>query len=119
MPEPSQSAITVIPAQFKVPEPEQQPSSWWGRYKANAARQLSPTALEVLEVDARHIVERALPTIDGAIDANAWPEDGLRTGMVIGSVQSGKTASMLAVASLALDQGVDIVILLAGTRVGL
>ncbi|MET3927440.1 Z1 domain-containing protein [Devosia sp. 2618] len=60
-----------------------------------------------------------MPTIDGKIDAAAWPEDGLRTGMVIGSVQSGKAASMLAVASLALDQGVDVVVLLAGTRVGL
>ncbi|MCA0015564.1 Z1 domain-containing protein [Mesorhizobium sp. B292B1B] len=83
------------------------------------ARQLSPTALEVLHADARYIVEKALPTSGGKIDAAAWPEDGLRTGMVIGSVQSGKTASMLAVASLALDQGVDIVVLLAGTRVGL
>jgi hypothetical protein len=39
--------------------------------------------------------------------------------MVVGSVQSGKTASMLGVAALCLDQGLDILVLLAGTRVGL
>ncbi len=39
--------------------------------------------------------------------------------MVVGSVQSGKTASMLGVAAMALDAGVDLLILLAGTRVGL
>jgi hypothetical protein len=39
--------------------------------------------------------------------------------MVVGSVQSGKTASMLGVAALTLDAGVDLLILLAGTRVSL
>jgi len=119
MPETSPSAITVVPARPTSPGPEQPFVGWWDRYKANAGRQLSPTALEVLEADARYIVERALPIAGETTDHSAWPEDGLRTGMVIGSVQSGKTASMLAVASLALDQGVDIVVLLAGTRVGL
>lgn len=37
----------------------------------------------------------------------------------MGSVQSGKTASMFGVTALALDEGVDIVIVLAGTRVSL
>ena len=37
----------------------------------------------------------------------------------MGSVQSGKTASMLGVSALAMDRGVDIVILLAGTRLSL
>lgn len=115
----SSNTVTVVPVRSSPLEQEQQPAGWWARYKANVARQLSLTALEVLEADARYIVERALPTSGGAVDASAWPEDGLRTGMVIGSVQSGKTASMLAVASLALDQGVDIVVLLAGTRVSL
>lgn len=119
MPEPDSSIVTVVPARPSESTGGEQPNGWWERYRANAAQQLSSTALEVLEADARYIVEKALPTIDGKIDAAAWPEDGLRTGMVIGSVQSGKTASMLAVASLALDQGVDIVVLLAGTRVGL
>ncbi|MEG8024330.1 hypothetical protein QP162_07550 [Sphingomonas aurantiaca] len=111
--------MTVVPERSGDKMLENPPSGWWPRYRANAAKQLSPTALEVLEVDARHIVERALPSNGSGIDTSKWPDDGLRTGMVVGSVQSGKTASMLAVASLALDQGVDVVVLLAGTRVGL
>lgn len=111
--------VTVVPHRADEGATDGPAPGWWPRYRANAARQLSPTALEVLESDALHIVGRALPTIDGLIDASSYLDDGLRTGMVVGSVQSGKTASMLAVASLALDRGVDIVILLAGTRVGL
>ncbi|WP_152648070.1 Z1 domain-containing protein [Demequina sediminicola] len=34
----------------------------------------------------------------------------------MGAVQSGKTASMMAVTALALDKGVDLVVILAGTR---
>ena len=37
----------------------------------------------------------------------------------MGSVQSGKTGSMLGVSALSLDQGVDILIVLAGTRLSL
>ena len=111
--------VTVVPERPGDEVPVRPPPGWWPRYRANAATQLSSTALAVLEVDARYIVERALPTTGNGIDPSKWPEDGLRTGMVVGSVQSGKTASMLAVASLALDQGVDVVVLLAGTRVGL
>lgn len=119
MPNPSVEVVTVVPERSGDDEIDVAPLGWWPRYRANAARQLSATALQVLELDARHIVERALPTVGGAIDPSRWSEEGLRTGMVVGSVQSGKTASMLAVASLALDQGVNIVVLLAGTRVSL
>jgi hypothetical protein len=65
-------------------------------------------------MDARYIVERAFKH-----ETNELTCPGLRTGMVLGSVQSGKTASMLGVAALALDQGAELVVLLAGTRVGL
>lgn len=41
-------------------------------------------------------------------------EDGTRTGLVVGYVQSGKTMSMTTVASLARDNGCRLVILLAG-----
>lgn len=37
----------------------------------------------------------------------------------MGSVQSGKTASMLGVSALAIDNGIDIVVVLAGTRLSL
>ncbi len=37
----------------------------------------------------------------------------------MGSVQSGKTASMLGVSALAIDNGIDIIVVLAGTRLSL
>ena len=92
---------------------------WWARYRASVEGRLSQTALSVLEEDARYIIEKALPHAGKALDVAAWPETRVRTGMVVGSVQSGKTASMLGVAAMALDAGVDLLILLAGTRVSL
>ncbi len=93
--------------------------AWWARYYSSVEGRLSPTALTVLESDARYIIENALPRDEGGLDLSAWPESRVRTGMVVGSVQSGKTASMLGVAAKALDAGVDLLILLAGTRVSL
>lgn len=92
---------------------------WWARYRASVEGRLSQTALTVLEDDARYIIDKALPQVENAIDLASWPETRVRTGMVVGSVQSGKTASMLGVAAMALDGGVDLLILLAGTRVSL
>lgn len=77
-------------------------SSWWQRYCDALKVRLSPQALAVLEADARHIVEKAFPQAEGQLDTDLWPSSGVRTGMVVGSVQSGKTASMLGVAALAL-----------------
>lgn len=94
-------------------------ASWWARYRASVEHNLSPTAVSVLEADARYIIEKALPSPQSGSDSPGWPETRVRTGMVVGSVQSGKTASMLGVAALALDAGVDLLILLAGTRVSL
>ena len=115
----SSGSITIVPAQNAVPEVELALTGWWERYRHSAARQLSATALDVLEADARYIVDHALPLTGDGYDPADWQDEGVRTGMVVGSVQSGKTASMLGVASMALDRGVDIVVLLAGTRVGL
>lgn len=94
-------------------------ASWWARYRASLEGRLSATALTVLEDDARYIVGKALPRLEEGFDAAAWPDTRVRTGMVVGSVQSGKTASMLGVAAMALDAGVDLLVLLAGTRVSL
>lgn len=93
--------------------------AWWTRYCASVEGRLSHTALSVLEADAQYIIENALPHNHEGLDSSTWPESRVRTGMVVGSVQSGKTASMLGVAAKALDTGVDLLILLAGTRVSL
>jgi hypothetical protein len=53
---------------------------------------------------------------DGLPEPSKWNESGNRTGLVLGSVQSGKTASMLGVSSIVLDRrvGYQILIVLGG-----
>lgn len=116
----------IVPATGQANSPSEalrtsptEPGSWWSRYRTNIQNRLSPTALAVLESDARYIIGRTLPSNEGTLNQAAWPDTRVRTGMVVGSVQSGKTASMLGVAAMALDAGVDLLILLAGTRVSL
>lgn len=91
--------------------------SWWTRYTAEMTS-LTSSAREALQTDCAYIIDRG---IFGAGEPNAaqWPASRTRTGLVMGSVQSGKTASMLGVTALCLDRGVDIVVILAGTRLSL
>jgi hypothetical protein len=113
-------AITVVPvSSVSAPEAPILKTGWWSHYRSVVAAKLSAIGIEVLEDDARYIAAHALPRTASGIDREAWPHSRLRTGMVVGSVQSGKTASMLGVAALCLDDGVDIIVILAGTRVGL
>ena len=91
--------------------------SWWSRY-ASQLQDLSTTARAAVEADSRYILERGILGA-GEPGPHTWPTRRVRTGLVMGSVQSGKTASMLGVSALAMDQGVDIVVLLAGTRLSL
>ncbi|AOF84815.1 Z1 domain protein [Hydrogenophaga sp. RAC07] len=93
-------------------------SSWWSRY-SHAASRLPPATMEILETDATYIAEHAVPQVGDFLDEAAFGASRVRTGIVVGSVQSGKTASMLAVAALLLDKGIDILVVLAGTRVSL
>ncbi|RUQ87878.1 hypothetical protein ELQ93_05550 [Labedella gwakjiensis] len=79
---------------------------------------MTSTARGVLQTDCRYIIERGMLGA-GPPNAATWPESRTRTGLVMGSVQSGKTASMFGVTALALDRGIDIVVLLAGTRLSL
>lgn len=93
--------------------------SWWGRYWSNlTASSLSPLACDVIDTDSSYIVERGVLGAGRPSDGS-WPASRVRKGLVMGSVQSGKTASMLAVAAKSLDAGVDAVVILAGTQVGL
>lgn len=96
--------------------PPSQSDSWWERYTAELTG-ISTTARAALEADCGYILNRG-------ILGSGNPGDGgwighVRTGLVMGSVQSGKTASMFGVSALALDRGVDVVVLLAGTRLSL
>lgn len=89
---------------------------WWHAYAARLDG-LTMTARAALEADCRFIIERGVLAPDRGIAS--WPPDQVRTGLVMGSVQSGKTASMFGVSALAIDHGVDVVVVLAGTRVSL
>lgn len=116
---------SVMPADDQQPTSPLQPTdishkSWWSRYSSSLTARLSPVAIEVLETDANYIIDRAMPLREGRLAVDEWSANSrIRSGMVVGSVQSGKTASMLGVAALALDRGTDLIILLAGTRVNL
>lgn len=91
--------------------------SWWDGY-SDALSSLSPAARAVLLTDCAYILDRGVFGA-GAPNQTSWPLSRVRTGLVIGSVQSGKTASMLGVTAMSLDRGADVVILLAGTRLSL
>src|SRR5438445_2905405 len=104
--EPSRGPAAIVPVGETSDAPNPRGGSaiggeaWWSRYHASVEGQLSPTALSVLEADARYIIGKALPRTKDRLDKAAWPESRVRTGMVVGSVQSGKTASMLGVAAM-------------------
>ena len=92
--------------------------TWWGQY-SNSVKSLPSTTRKIVEDDARYIADCAVPVDDFKIKESSFGESRLRVGIVVGSVQSGKTASMFAVAALLLDRGIDILVVLAGTRVAL
>lgn len=102
---------------FDPPPVAQSVEGWWARY-SKALSGLTPTARAALEADSRYIVNRGILG-SGVPRVNSWPPNRVRTGLVMGSVQSGKTASMLGVSALALDGGVDVLVVLGGTRLSL
>lgn len=91
-------------------------ASWWSVYADRlAASGIGETSRDVIEDDARFIVEHGIFGV-GEPGSKGWPAPRERRGLVMGAVQSGKTASMMAVAALALDRGVDALAILGGTR---
>ena len=93
---------------------------WWQAYADGLRSQISSSAVRVVDLDSTYVVERGIFGTGGRDKRFAqWPEHRTRRGLVMGAVQSGKTASLLAVTAKALDAGVDIVVVLAGTRTSL
>lgn len=89
---------------------------WLGDYeRALGLTSLSQTSREVVLDDSQFIADRA--ALDPA-DAR-WGASRVRTGAVMGAVQSGKTASMIGVLARSLDNGVNVAVVLAGTQVSL
>lgn len=110
------SSPLVEHVHFNSPAP-QEVDSWWTRYKAQLTG-LTDTARASVEADSRYILQRGILAADTA-KPEEWSSRRSRTGLVMGSVQSGKTASMLGVSALAIDNGLDIIVVLAGTRLSL
>lgn len=113
---PNQPSVTER-IYFDPPPAAQRVDSWWARYVVQLS-DLTPTALAALEADCQFILNEGILGA-GSLAPESRQVAGPRTGLVMGSVQSGKTASMLGVSALALDHGVDIVVVLAGTRLSL
>ncbi|WP_151524216.1 Z1 domain-containing protein [Serinicoccus kebangsaanensis] len=112
-----QSPLGTERVYFDPPVASTLVEAWWPRYLRTLTG-LTPTARSALEADCRYILERGILG-DGEPNEHTWPANRVRTGLVMGSVQSGKTASMLGVSALALDEGVDVLVILAGTRLSL
>lgn len=90
---------------------------WWSGYERRLTH-LSPRARAAVGADCAYIADRGVLKAEFG-DEGAWPADRVRRGLVMGAVQSGKTASMFGVAARALDSGVDILVVLSGTRLSL
>ncbi|MBU0553891.1 Z1 domain-containing protein [Myxococcota bacterium] len=90
--------------------------SWIDRFRLFGLSNLTQTAKKIVEEDSKFIVNNCILSPDVC---NAWNNNRVRSGIVVGAVQSGKTTSMLAVTANLLDLRTDIIIILAGTRVAL
>ncbi len=72
----------------------------------------------VLDLDCDYIHSRGVMG-SGPPGSSEWPATRVRRGLVMGAVQSGKTASLIGVIAKSLDSQADVVVLLAGTRISL
>lgn len=94
-------------------------TTWWSAYESVLKGSgFTERSRAVIAADAEYIVRNGLLGV-GAAGGSGWPNSRVRRGLVMGAVQSGKTASMMAVAAKALDAGIDAVIILGGTRTAL
>ncbi len=84
------------------------PRRWWAEYKSKLGQKVSEPALAKIEKDCLEIVNGALNRPND--------NDLLRKSLVVGRVQSGKTASMAGVIAMAADAGYNLFIVLSGTK---
>jgi hypothetical protein len=83
--------------------------------RALATTGLGETSRRVVLDDSRFIADHAALGVNDP----QWGTSRVRTGVVMGAVQSGKTASMIGVVARSLDNGINVVVVLAGTQVSL
>ena len=109
--------IFLWPGDIERPCPEElvPPSgAWWAQYMTALAPDLkrgllTPAAVKELTESSRRIAA-LLP------NPVAWDKPKPWKGLVVGSVQSGKTQSMMGLAAVALDCGYRLIVVLAGMK---
>ena len=79
---------------------------YWPRYRDMLDRKMSATAVDAVDKST----DRILGLLEEPIRAGAWD----RRGLVVGHVQSGKTANYSGLICKAADSGYKIIIVLAG-----
>jgi hypothetical protein len=79
---------------------------YWPRYRDMLANQMSDTAVDALD----NSTDRILGLLEDPARVGAWD----RRGLVVGHVQSGKTANYSGLICKAADSGYKIIIVLAG-----
>ena len=90
---------------FKIAEPNT-PTRYFDRYKRYLRGEGFPeVVIEQMEKDTRRIL---------SLSANPMSHADKKRGLVVGDVQSGKTANYLSLINLACDFGYKIIVLLAG-----
>lgn len=72
---------------FEPPIASEAEGTWWSRYSL-ALTGMTSTARAAIEADARYVLRRGILG-DGIPGDKAWPASRVRTGLVMGSVQSG------------------------------
>jgi hypothetical protein len=93
--------------------------SWWDAYETVLQQSgIGSVSRGVIHDDAEYILTHGVLGRE-VTQADRWSASRERRGAVMGAVQSGKTASMMALTALALDRGIDAVVILAGTRTAL
>lgn len=79
---------------------------YWPRYRDMLERKMSATAVDAVDKST----DRILGLMENPVRAGAWD----RRGLVVGHVQSGKTANYTGLICKAADAGYKIIIILAG-----
>lgn len=83
-------------------------SRWWAQYAKST--NLSSSALGELHRTSSDIISLLPDPLNWSSSPRPF------RGLVVGAVQSGKTASMIGVAALSLDQGYKLIVVLAGSK---
>lgn len=99
----------------------QPPVTWWQQYQlglqGNYGWPCRVTANGLAELDATtDSVLSKLPAIGSTTGWQQLPEPFLHKSVVAGSVQSGKTRSMIGLAAKAFDRGYRVVVVLSGLK---